>query len=95
MAEQPSIIQPGKIANHTDVWGREEDGHIPIYVRDEFVDDGETKHMVTEWKPTQEQIDMLNGGASLFLSIVGKVEAKHPPVLLGIAHSPIEVEDNG
>lgn len=89
----PSIIPPVQIADYTDAWGRPEDGHETIHVRDEFVDNCELKHMVTQWQPTPEQLEMLNTGASIFLSVQGLPDARHPPVLLAVAHPPVNDED--
>lgn len=89
---EPIFLQPVKIAQHTQVYGQESDGHIPIYVREEPVDHGEAKHMVTQWTPTTEQLKQLQSGASVFLSIVAAPDAHHPPVILAVLDQPAAQE---
>lgn len=37
--------------------------------------------MVSEWRPTVEELALLNGGASILLSVVGDC---HPPVSINV-----------
>lgn len=90
-----AMLTPVKIAGHTNVYGLEEDGHIPIFVREEPMDE-ERKYLVTQWRPTKAQIEQMQNGASIFLGIQAAAGSAQPPVQIVVANIPSEQEnDNG
>lgn len=82
-----TMLTPVQIKSADDMWGKEEDGHFPIFTRDEPVMDGEAVMKVSQWKPTAKQLKELNEGASIFLGIVCHA---HPPIMLTVADVPPE-----
>jgi hypothetical protein len=85
MSTAHTSLTPLKIEDHTEQYGREEDGHFSIYVRESASERPNAKVMTTQWRPTVEQLAELNAGASIFLGIETYVEARHPPIMLTVA----------
>jgi len=60
-----------------------------VPVRDELVIDGatniETNRMVTAWEPTAGELEALQNGAPVYLSILGTM---HPPVIIEVGIEP-------
>lgn len=75
----------GKINGYTRVLG-EEQGYIPLYIRDETVNEaveGEgTPVMHSAWKPGPDELARLNEGGAVVLSVIGTA---HPPVFLNVS----------
>lgn len=89
------MLTPIKIAGYTNVYGREEDGHIPIYVREEPFDE-DYVYLITQWRPTKEQIKQLQEGASIILGIQAVAGAAQPPVQIVVTNIQSAGEnDNG
>jgi hypothetical protein len=62
-------------------WDEERDGPCgSLPIRDE-VFGGRVSIMFSEWKPSTEELALLNAGASVILGVCGTV---HPPVSLGV-----------
>ncbi len=60
-------------------------GYLGLPLRDETitcaVNGPGTPCMVTEWRPTPEEIAALVAGGTVFLRLLGRA---HPPVMLGV-----------
>jgi hypothetical protein len=84
---EPLKMLIARIPNATRVLGKEQ-GYLGLPVRDEIrstsVDGPETPVMVTAWEPTPDELERLNKGACVHLSVLGTV---HPPVLLEVGES--------
>ena len=77
----PQLIPALKIGGHTRHLPETNSPHSELYIRDETLDDG-VNAMVTEWRPTHEQLNQLCAGDSIYLSILGDIP---PPIALAVA----------
>ncbi len=68
-------------------------GYLGLPLRDEViycaVDGPGTPAMVSAWRPTPEELALLNAGAPLFLRVLGTA---HPPVMVWVEEVPTEAE---
>jgi hypothetical protein len=66
----------------------EHQGYFSLPVRDEVVNctvNGVSPSMVTEWKPTPEELAAILAGAPIQVRISG---TQHPPIMLGVGDVP-------
>lgn len=77
----PTQMQHLVIANHTRVMAADQEEYTTLCIRDEPMANG-TNMMVSEWKPTQHQLEQLRAGATIYLGIEGE---NFPPVMLMVA----------
>ena len=75
--QNPTMLQIVEIEGYTRKFGGE--NYQTLCVRDETLDDG-SNVIVSEWKPTPEQIVAIAGGASIYLGVIE--DEHHPPVML-------------
>lgn len=73
------------IKNATRIIGETQDEYHSLHIRDELMDGLPT--MVSAWKPTADELEMLKEGGSVHLHIIGTV---HPPVMLTVNSVPEE-----
>lgn len=78
MPTQIYMEKAEKIAGATRLLATEQEEYENLHIRDETLGDG-TNCMVSQWKPTPEQLELLNKGGSIYLGIMGEV---HPPVVM-------------
>jgi hypothetical protein len=78
-------MKPRRIAGATRVVGVDQ-AYIPLAIRDEVIECGPplgiVSAMTSEWLPTPEEIEAINRGAPVRLTILGKA---WPPVLLEVS----------
>lgn len=72
-------------SNHTfgppESWNNERNGECtPLHVT-KTADDGGNAIMQSEWKPNQDELDALNAGAPVVLTVWGVM---HPPVAVNV-----------
>ena len=83
------------IENATRVIGKDQ-GFVPLSVRDEVHDYGPTfghvPVMVTQWRPTADELAALIAGAPVFLSLWG---VSWPPAMLTVELPPAGGEAQG
>lgn len=65
-------IQSCKILGHTRILAEDQEEFDNLYIRDETGQLGENI-MVSEWKPTEKQLALLNSGHSIYLGIQGVI----------------------
>lgn len=68
---------------------------VPMVVaRAELPSGNAANALVTKWTPTEEDLERLNDGGSVFLHVLGR---QHPPVLLSteMLYEPVEPPDSG
>lgn len=81
-------MQIGMIEGATRVIGKSQ-GYMGLPIRDEVIScnvngDG-TPAMVTAWTPTPEELEALNRGATVHVTILGIV---HLPIMLDVGPTP-------
>lgn len=65
----------------------EEQGYMPLPIRDDLVETLVGEHveqwpvMISEWKPTPDELADLMAGAPVRISILG---TSHPPIIVGV-----------
>jgi hypothetical protein len=76
-----------RISNATRVLAETQDEYHALAIRDE--DLGGVNGMTSLWEPTPKELEMLNAGGAVRLTILG---TQHPPVL--ITTQPANPESN-
>lgn len=67
-----------RINGATRVLGKSQ-GYIGLPVRDEVIDG--QHQMTTAWEPTPSELEALNNGSSVHVTILGN---SHPPIKVGV-----------
>lgn len=68
-----------RIEGTTRVLGKSQ-GYLSLPIRDEILENG-TPCMTSHWEPTPDELEKLNQGKKVSLTILG---SGHPPVMLGV-----------
>lgn len=79
-----------KIAGATRILAEDQDEYQNLPILDTVICG--SKAMVSAWKPTSEELSMLNDGGFILLSILGTV---HPPVLLQVDNTYVDETESG
>lgn len=81
-------MQAGRIENHTRIIGKGQ-GYIGLPLRDVVenctVNGDGTPAMQTAWLPTPKEIEAINAGAPIILTVIGNA---HPPVRIETGDIP-------
>lgn len=81
-------MQIGMIEGHTRIIGKSQ-GYLGLPLRDVILESTvtgpETPAMETAWLPTPREIEAINAGAPIILTIIGE---GHPPVMLSVGDVP-------
>jgi hypothetical protein len=81
-------MQIGMIEGHTRIIGKSQ-RYLGLPLRDVVINSTvtgpETPAMETAWFPTPKEIEAINAGAPIILTIIGE---GHPPVMLSVGGVP-------
>ncbi len=77
-------MTPMEMPNATRILGEEQEEYHALPILDQEVEG--VNCMTSRWQPTAEELEMLNAGGAVLLTIIGMV---HPPVMLR-TQSPLE-----
>jgi hypothetical protein len=84
-------MQIGRIEGSTRIIGKSQ-GYMGLPIRDDAVNcsvNGDnTPTMTTAWLPTPAEMNALNAGAAVHVTIVG---VAHPPIIVGVGPQPTEI----
>lgn len=75
-----------RIVGYTRELGKSQ-GFRGLPIKDRMLPDG-TRMMLSAWEPTPQELEILNAGGKILLSVMGSV---HPPVMLQVL-TPNEAE---
>lgn len=78
-------MQAGMIDGATRVLGKSQ-GYIGLPVRDDRMESG-TPIMTTSWTPTPKEIEAINAGAPIHVTLIGD---QHPPIMVGVSTPPLD-----
>lgn len=74
-------MTPMGIKDATRILAEGQPEYARLAIRDEKIEG--VNFMVSQWKPTPKELDMLVCGGCIFLNIIGEV---HPPVSLTVVY---------
>lgn len=74
-----------RIAGATRIMGADQDEFRNLPIRDKLIDG--VNYMGSSWQPTPDELERLNQGAAVYLTIQGE---RHPPVILTVGKMPTE-----
>jgi hypothetical protein len=82
-----SFMEIARIKNATRVIGKSQ-GYLGLPIRDEIINEatnGLSHSMTTAWIPTPKELEKLNQGASVHVTILG---VNHPPMIVTVGEPP-------